>query len=356
VTQLFGETYDRDAARRLTGHPQQVVGTDLYEALDGEARGQRFVRLRAGDIDCDVAVDRGLDLARLSFRGLPVHWITPAGFRNAAALEPDAMQPAGWGELRTWPGGMLSTFGYDHVGVPAVYPNRHGHPMVSAVRSPIHGRSSYSPTYLRGHGLHADHVYVEGEVRQAAPFAEHLVLRRTIRASLGEPLVTIDDTIHNDGYTPERVQLLYHFGFGWPMLAAGTHVRMSPTDIIAATQEARTDDPAVMPRPTRGATERVWDRASTAGPQWAALVNKNAGGRGPLAAVVEWDGGQLPHLIQWRIAGESMFSLGLELSTTGLDPSDGDIPVVEPGDARSFSLRLRFETGDTALSYLTGDR
>jgi hypothetical protein len=32
--------------------------------------------------------------------------------------------------------------------------------------------------------LHDDHVYVEGEVRQAAPFAEHLVLRRSIRASL----------------------------------------------------------------------------------------------------------------------------------------------------------------------------
>lgn len=356
---LFGQAYDRDLTRRLTGHPQQVVGADLYEALDGEARGQRFVRIRAGEIDCDVAVDRGLDLARLTFRGLPVHWMSPAGFRNPAALDPRATEPEGWGELRTWPGGMLSTFGYDHVGVPALYPDRHGHPALLAVRSPVHGRSSYSPTYLRGYGVEEADVVVDGEVRQAAPFAEQLVLKRGIKVRLGGNSVLIEDTIRNDGYVAEPVQLLYHVNFGWPLLAEGTEVHMTPSRMLATTDEAGLEDPVFTPPPRRGAIERVWDRGCSHGPQWAALINRDAGGRGPLAAVVEWDGGELSHLLQWRITGESMFALGLEPSTTGLggrdaEERDGSLHWVQPGASRHFSVTLRFETGDSALSLLAG--
>lgn len=357
MTSLFGEAFNRDVVRRMTGHPQQVIGTDLFESLDGESRGQRFVRIRAGEIDCDVAVDRGLDLARLSFRGLPIHWMSPAGFRDPAMLEPNAMEPEGWGELRTWSGGMLSTFGYDHVGVPAVYEHRHGHPLVSSVRSPIHGRSSYSPTYLRRNGVFGNDVIVEGEVRQAAAFAEHLVLHRTIRAEVGGLSIRLEDSVRNDGYVSEPIQVLYNVGFGWPLFAPGTHLRMSPTQIIGMTEEAVHDNPTLTPYPERGAIERVWDRSCGSGGQWAALINENAADRGPLAAIVEWDGDELPHLLQWRITGESMFALCLEPSTTGLggraaEEADGHLRWVEPGESRNFSLTLRFETGPNALAFL----
>ena len=296
MTALFGQPFDAGTLRRRTGHPNQVVGAELVEALDGEARGQRLARLRSGDIDCDVAVDRGLDITRLAYRGLPVHWMSPAGLRHPASLDPLAMEPEGWGELRTWPGGMLSTFGYDHVGVPAVYPDRHGHPAVTATRSPIHGRSTYSPTYLRRCEVTDGVVLLEGEVRQAAPFAEHLVLRRRLRLDIGGASVVVHDEVRNDGYVPEQVQMLYHVNVGWPVLEEGTQVRMSPHQIVATTDD-KDDDPTTMPAPLAGAVQKVWDRACSPGPQWAALISTDAAKRGPLAVVVEWDGTSLPQAV-----------------------------------------------------------
>jgi hypothetical protein len=183
------------------------------------------------------------------------------------------------------------------------------------------------------------------------------VLHRTIRAEVGGASIRLEDIVRNDGYVSEPIQVLYNVGFGWPLFAPGTQLRMSPTQIIGMTEEAAHDDPTLTPYPERGAIERVWDRSCGKGGQWAALINENAADRGPLAAIVEWDGDELPHLLQWRITGESMFALCLEPSTTGLggragEEADGHLRWIEPGESRSFSLTLRFETGPSALALL----
>ena len=85
---LFGREGDRETFRKLTGHPQQLVGCELFESLDGEMRSQRVMRIRNGEIELEILLDRGFDIGRLLFRGVPMQWVSPAGFRHPHSLTP----------------------------------------------------------------------------------------------------------------------------------------------------------------------------------------------------------------------------------------------------------------------------
>ena len=350
---LFGKSGDREDFRKITSHPQQVIGCELFEALDGDMRGQRVLRIRNGEIEIEVLVDRGFDIGRVLYQGIPTQWVSPAGFRHAHTFTPSAMEPDGWGWLRTWQGGFLSTIGIDHVGGPNTYANRHLHPGITDERRFTGGFISLSPTTIEivnvdwNKGI----IEVQAKVRQAAAFAEHLVLTRRITMNFGEATFELSDSIQNDGFVEEPVQLLYHINLGWPFLAPGTTLQTSCDQMLGCIDSAKGADHTVMPPPTPKDIEQVWDWAAPAGLQWAKLTNSNSAGRGPLSMKIEWDGNQLPHFMQWRNACEAMYVQGLEPSTTGLkgrendDSHKGPAPMVQPGKNRQFDLKFIFESG-----------
>ena len=350
---LFGVSGDREKFRKLTSHPQQVLGCELFEALDGDMRGQRMLRIRNGEIEIEVLVDRGFDIGRVLYQGIPTQWVSPAGFRHAHTFTPSAIEPDGWGWLRTWQGGFLSTIGIDHVGGPKSTPNRHLHPGITVERRFTGGFISLSPTTLEKVDVNWNKGTIEvvAKVRQAAAFAEHLVLTRKISMNFGESTFKLSDSIQNDGYIEEPVQLLYHINLGWPFLAPGTTLKTSCNEMLGCIDSAKGADPSVMPEPTPKDIEQVWDFNAPTGLQWAQLRNENAAGRGPLSMKIEWDGKQLPHFMQWRNACEALYVQGLEPSTTGLKGREGDdshagpSPMLEPGDSRQFDLNFIFESG-----------
>ena len=67
-----------------------------------------------------------------------------------------------------------------------------------------------------------------------------------------------------------------------------------------------------------------------------------------MSMILEWDGSELPHFMQWRNACESMYVQGLEPSTTGLRGRDldnshlGPAPYIYPGQSREFNLDFTF--------------
>ena len=65
---------------------------------------------------------------------------------------------------------------------------------------------------------------IEGEVRQAMPFGEHLVLRRRLEADLGGRTLRIRDRVRNDGRTPSPLAVLYHLNVGWPVVSPRARV------------------------------------------------------------------------------------------------------------------------------------
>ena len=100
---------------------------------------------------------------------------------------------------------------------------------------------------------------VVAKVRQAAAFAEHLVLTRKITMNFGESTFKLSDYIQNDGYIEEPVQLLYHINLGWPFLAPGTTLQTSCNQMLGCIDSAKGSDPSVMPAPTPKDIEQVWD-------------------------------------------------------------------------------------------------
>ena len=89
-------------------------------------------RIRNETIEIEVLVDRGCDIGRVLYQVIPTQWVSPAGFRHAHTFTPSAIEPDGWGWLRNWQGGFLSTIGIDHVGGPRSTPNPHLHPGITA--------------------------------------------------------------------------------------------------------------------------------------------------------------------------------------------------------------------------------
>jgi hypothetical protein len=351
---IYGLDGNRDDVRKLTSHPQQSIGCELFRSLDGDMLDQRILRIRNGEIEIEMLVDRGFDIGRVLYRGISTQWVSPAGFRHPHSFTPSAIEPDGWGWLRSWQGGFLSTIGIDHVGGPVAHPNRHLHPAITAERRFVGGFISLSPTTIDKVEVDWDKgtITAQATVRQAAAFAEHLVMTRTISMNIGEAKFHLQDVIRNDGYIEEPVQLLYHINLGWPFLAPGTKLKTSTPELLAQIATVKdSDDPSVMPSPTPRDVERVWDWNAKPGKQFAELTNENTAGRGKMSMKLEWDGNELPHFMQWRNACESLYVQGLEPATTGLkgraedNSHAGPSPELHPGKSREFNLDFTF-SGD----------
>src|SRR4051794_33345680 len=214
---VFGLPPEREAFRRHTGRAEQLVGAELVVRGDGAERGVRTVRLRSGEVDLEVVVDRALDLGQASVRGIPVAWISPNGLCG-----PWLADPHGWGPFRSFSGGLLSTCGLEHVlGPQSDDASQYRSPGLPEHEHPLHGRVSATPGRLLGYGVDWDRgcVYARGDVRQTAVFGETLVLEREVRIALGGRVVEVDDVVRNEGFAATPQPLLYHVNAGYPLVA-----------------------------------------------------------------------------------------------------------------------------------------
>ena len=87
------------------------------------------------------------------------------------------------------------------------------------VRHGLRGRIANVPARLTGYGERWDGercvLWAEGEVHQAAIFAENLVLRRRVEADLGGTEIRLTDTVVNAGFDRTPHMFLYHVNEGW---------------------------------------------------------------------------------------------------------------------------------------------
>lgn len=329
---LFGRS--PAGLRPWLGHPDQVAGVELVEAADGDARGVRLVRLRSGEIDVDLAVDRALDVVRASVRGVPVGWLSPAGLRHPAYAE-----PAGWGPMRTFTGGLLQTCGLDHVHGPATGPHRYGHPGIDRAEHPMHGRVAALPARLTRLGREAtatgEVLVVEGEVRQAAPFAEQLVLTRRVEVEVGGRAVRVVDRVRNDGFRPSPLAVLYHVNVGWPLLSPSALIRSTtgaPTATGGDVAGKRLD---AVGEPEALGVEGVWELpavADAAGRAHAAVLADDLGDGRAAGLLVSWEAAALPVMVEWQATMEGMYAVGLEPSTVGF----GGVAAAEAAGTARF--------------------
>lgn len=359
---LFGHAVGRDDLRRLVGSSEQVVGAELLERADGRERGVRVVRLRSGEIEIEVVVDRALDISHASTRGIPIAWISPTGISSPALHDQGE-----WGWFRSFFGGLLTTCGLDHtLGPVSAETPWYQYPGQPTRSFPLHGRISSTPATLRGYGIDWDAptpaVFVRGETRQATVFGEVLTLEREIRIPLGSREVHLRDRVRNDGYASTPHMILYHINAGWPLLGPSARVAVAGGEPSFATAAAAGADWRSVDSPGRGVVEQVWQHTPAAdaeGRGYAAIANADIGDGRAAALEIRWGLSSLPRLFQWRVMSESNYTIGLEpgnLPVVGREAAaaSGELVTLEPG--AHVDHAIDFTLPDDAAARLLAER
>lgn len=322
---LFDSELSRRQIASFCGATTQFFGVQLASLGDGAERGVRTLEFRTGTgFRFTVLIDRAFDIGLAEFRGVPIGWHSPTGFRHPGLHEYGDDAGVGW--LRSF-SGLMVTAGLDHILFNAeddASQYRYaGRPRQAYT---LHGRVSNLPGRLDGYGEHWDGdqctLWCEGTIVQAAVFGEHLHLVRRIEARVGESRFTVRDRVVNRGFSRTPHMLLYHINLGYPLLDAGSRYIAPVRHTLWASHEKQLRDQGVgyltQPRPTEGFVEQVFEHSLAAdgdGRVPAALVNRGfANGRG-IGFAVEVNKREFPCHFQWQCYAAGLYSMALEPST-----------------------------------------
>ncbi len=331
------------ALRAKTSDWRGLVEARLVAIEDGPGRGQRLLLLRnAAAVECEIAMDRGFDVAALRWRGSNLGWNGPVG-GGLRARELECEE--GLGLLRSFDG-FLVTCGLDHYGTPTTGPADHFiYPHRLRTHHPLHGRISSQCATLRSYGLDTESaipgLWCEAVVRQAAVFGEVLSLHRRIELPMFEPLIRIHDRVVNEGWRPTRHGMLYHINVGYPLLDEGTVLtgdfgKQLLADFTAAPPIARAD--------VRERFDARHAHGDALGRARAGVFNP--GCAGGTALTIEYSANTLPGLGLWRAWQSGIYALGIE-PNSDLPPEvvayrgPGTPHYLEAGEARDYQFDIR---------------
>lgn len=363
---LYGRNITRAELVRRFGSTSQVFGVRLATLGDGSERGVRLLTFRTGTgLTFEVMVDRGMDIGSVDYRGAAIGWHSPTGFRSPWLHETDAENGLGW--LRSF-SGFMNTCGLDHAMGPASESAGHyNYRLRETVFHGLHGRAAYIPARLIGYGERWEgdrcFLWAEGEVVQAAMFAENLHLIRRIEAEVGTDTIVLKDRVENHGFYPTPHALTYHINIGWPVLDEGS-LFLAPVartiwtahDVKAASIGSKVQGP-----PQRNFAEQVYAhevKSGADGRTVAALLNRNfsfASGEAGLGFVVEYQPKQLPVLWQWQNLQEGNYVHGIEPctlvpGTREEQKARGDYRILEHGQGCDYDLVFSVVSGPGAIA------
>ncbi len=332
MARFMGRDWTRLELLEHIGDPAQIAGAVPCVLSGGKAEGVKAVELyTGGGLRLTVLPGRGMDIPRASFEEIPLTFQSGTGITS-----PSYYEEPGLGWLRSFFVGLLTTCGITASGAPST----------DGVRSfGLHGRISNSAAEdvsVRQEWEGDEYrMLVSGRVREAAAMGENLVLRRTIETRMGWRGFRLWDVIENRGFEPQPLMMLYHFNFGYPLLAPGARiiapiVRTEPRDEQAAAGDG-VRGALSMSEPVPGYREKVFFhqlRAAGGGPSFVALVNRDIGGGRPLGAVLRFDTSQLPRLTEWKMMRRGFYVVGLEPGTVephGRGPlrERGELPMIQ---------------------------
>ena len=340
LTDHSGDPLTRRELLRRVGRLEQVAGIEPFAFDDGPSRGVRALRFRTGSgLSFDVLPDRGMDLGFAEYGGTPLAWLSPNG-----VVAPNFHEPQGEGWLNSFPGGLLVTCGLRNVGPPG---ERGGEEFG------LHGRASHIPASRVAYDAFWDEegcvLEASGQIREAGVFGPNLLLRRRIRARVGESRIEIEDEIENEGFEPEPLMVLYHINLGWPLLDETSHLvgpgsKGEPPEPRDEEARAGLDAWDRFAPPTPGFRERVFyhpPAVEGSGLAEARLENPALG----LVFSVKFHPDELPEFVQWTMTGEGTYVLGLEPATCRVEgpaaeEAAGRVLRLEPGETRTHRLEI----------------
>lgn len=329
---LFGEALSPAALRARLGDWAQIAGARRVTLDDGQGRGQRVIEVETGGgLSFDILPDRTLDLGQARFRGVPVAWIGPNGYR--APWLPGVPEHGG-SPMERGLAGLMTTCGYEHARLPAPRPRPPG---FLDAHHPLHGSIPFTPADEVNAGLvereSGPAVRVEGRVTQFILDGPSYELRRTIEAPLGGATIEIVDAVTNIGFAPAPLMALYHFNFGWPAVAEGARFEQRGADGVwrGAALTGLGREPARHVDCVASAAQAGRAAARLAGPH--------------VAVEIDYDAAALPFLQSWRRTEPGLNIFSIEPITHRLAPraeleAARELRALAPGETWRTSFRV----------------
>ncbi|MFW6181532.1 MAG: aldose 1-epimerase family protein [Spirochaetota bacterium] len=344
MAQYLGKTWNREQLESYVGDMQQVAGARPFLYDDGKAQGVRGVFVETGGgLQLTVLPGRGMDIPEARFRGRPLHMFSGAGVTSPAYYEEPGL---GW--LRSFFVGLLTTCGITNAGAPSVDRGEpfglHGRVSNAAAEDLCLTQKWEGDEYL---------ISLRGKMRESRGWLENVSLTREIETGLGRKGFTLRDVVENHGFEPQPLIMLYHFNFGFPLLAPGARVigpilHTEPRDEQAAADNGVAEC-LEYPEPVQGYEEKVFFHrlaADDRGNSFVALWNPDTGDGTPLGMALRFNLEELPAFTQWKMPRRGYYVTGLEPGTApplgrGVLRERGELPMIQGRDRYPITITFQ---------------
>ncbi len=307
----------------------------------GLSQGVDVIEVNNGRFGFVVVPTRGMSIWKAGFGDVQLGWKSPVS------------GPVHPGFVRLWePGGLGWLDGFDELLVRCGLESNGGPDFKDdgSLRYPLHGKIANLPAHKVEVTVDGDsgEIRVTGTVDEARLFGNKLRMVSTVTTKVGQPGLTVTDTISNLSAGPSELELLYHVNFGAPLLEAGAKVvlpvvKVAPHNKLAVDDLSQWDTygPA-----TAGLDEVVFffDLGAERDGRTQTLLHNAAGDRG---VSLMFNKNQFPCFTLWksRQSETDGYVTGLEPGINFPNPKSfekekGRVAVLGPGESREFELTM----------------
>lgn len=333
---LFGKHYTKKELLEKVGNMEQLASVNRLQVLDGKGNGSEVIQVNTGGgLLFNIHVDRGMDIGRVDYQGLPYTWVSPNGLVNSKYYE---SQGKGW--LRSFYGGLVTTCGLLNVGSPShdkgnSLDDQHG----------MHGRIANIPA----ENVSIDcfwkdddyHMIIRGRVSETAMFGERVYVNREIKTCLGSNEIELTDTVENMNFYPIEHMILYHTNIGYPLLDEQAEISIPSTKVQPRETDLSLDNLSGFEKPTLNYDERVYYHMFD---QEEVVIQVKNGIR---AFTMTYNQSELDHFVQWKLAEKGNYVLGLEPSNCGVEGREAarasnELPMLQPFETKVYHINYIF--------------
>jgi len=312
----------------------------------GKQEGSQLLSIRTDDLEVILIPTRGLGFHSVTAGAAQLGWESPVTeVVHPSFVNLESRGGLGWLDgFNEW----LCRCGLEWSGHPGEdrFVNNVGDEATMDVT--LHGKIANIPVSKLSVTVGEDVIMVEAETHERMFHGPKLVLHSRVHIPKKGTAFRIEDIVENRSSRPQEFQLLYHCNVGRPVLGEGAKVvldaeTIEPFNARAAEGLATYD---AYDGPVSGFVEQVY--CITPKPDATGMVRvllHDAAAATGVALTYRLE--QLPCFTLWKNTGaiEDGYVTGIEPGTSfprtrRLERKAGRVPVLQPGQARSFGITV----------------
>ncbi|MBE5749480.1 MAG: DUF4432 family protein [Clostridiales bacterium] len=296
----------KEKIAKYYGNIKNLCSVKHVEYKEGKEKGVEAYQVNNGSgLFMEVLPSRCMDISYLSYKGIPVSYLAPSGI-----VAPEMYDKEGFGWLKGFFAGMLTTCGLDNVGGPAVYNNK----TIGDIYCGLHGSIANTPAeqlgYTEGYDGEDYKMTLSGSMCNGFLHGTKVTLKRDYEIIAGKNAVKIKDTILNEGVRDFYLTLLYHINVGYPILSEDAKLYCKEKTVKGNDDFAQDDIKNFknFHKPTIDIAEKCYFIDFEDDNVEVAIINEKI----DLGFYVRYNKNHLPRFCEWKMMGEEEYVLGIE--------------------------------------------